>query len=58
MSDLTDQEKAAAAAFGMSEAEYAGWKQPRPDLDALLPDPEKERLKSAVREVMDEREAS
>jgi hypothetical protein len=50
--ELSSAEQAMAQRFGMTESDYANFKQLRPDLSE--PDPEKERLKSAVREALAE----
>jgi hypothetical protein len=54
--ELSDAEKAMAQRFGMTADEYVNFRQLRPDLSE--PDPEKENVKQAVREVLDEREAA
>jgi len=54
---LSAAEKAAADMFGMPHDEYANFKQVHPK----LPDPqdaERERLKSAIREVLNERDGA
>jgi hypothetical protein len=52
--NLTPEEVAAAAAFGMSAEEYAHYKSRTPILPPA--ESEQERLKAALREVLDQRE--
>ena len=62
--NLTADEQAMAKQFGMSDAEYAAYRGPnyRETADALVErqaeNAETERLKTAIREVLDEREAA
>jgi hypothetical protein len=56
MADLTPAELAMAKSFGMTPEEYEAHKDPR--YKPPPPDPEKDRLKKAIREALAEKEAA